>query len=76
MNNAGGVIGVEKVGEIPQEAIDYAIDVNLKGLINMTQLVLPRMKERNIGHIINIGSIAGKEAYAGGSIYCATKVML
>jgi 3-hydroxy acid dehydrogenase / malonic semialdehyde reductase len=48
-------------------------DTNVKGLLNVTQAVLPGMKQRKDGHIINIGSIAGTEAYANGGVYCATK---
>jgi 3-hydroxy acid dehydrogenase/malonic semialdehyde reductase len=47
--------------------------VNVFGLISLTQLLIKDFKDRNSGHIINIGSVAGREAYAGGSIYCATK---
>lgn len=49
------------------------IDTNIKGLLTMTRLVVPHMVERNHGHVINIGSVAGDQAYAGGNVYCATK---
>ena len=49
------------------------IDTNIKGLLTMTRLVVPGMVERNEGHVINIGSVAGDAAYAGGNVYCATK---
>jgi 3-hydroxy acid dehydrogenase/malonic semialdehyde reductase len=49
------------------------ISTNVTGLINMTQVVLPIFQKRERGDIINIGSIAGREGYPGGSIYCATK---
>ena len=49
------------------------IDTNIKGLLTMTRLIVPKMVERNSGHIINIGSVAGDAAYAGGNVYCATK---
>ena len=49
------------------------IDTNIKGLLNMTRFVVPGMVERNRGQIINIGSVAGDAAYAGGNVYCATK---
>lgn len=82
--NSGLVKGTEKVGEISEEDIKVMFDTNVTGLINvkilsfranwkMTQAILPGMKERNTGTIINIGSIAGRNPYPGGSIYCATK---
>ena len=49
------------------------IDTNIKGLLTMTRFIVPGMVERNRGHIINIGSVAGDAAYAGGNVYCATK---
>ena len=49
------------------------IDTNIKGLLTMTRLVVPGMVKRNQGHIINVGSVAGDAAYAGGNVYCATK---
>lgn len=73
VNNAGGAIGVDPVYSAEFEDWDQMIDANVKGLLSMTRLLTPRMKKRNAGHIINIGSIAGHEAYPGGSVYCATK---
>ena len=49
------------------------VDTNIKGLLTMTRLIVPHMVERNSGHVINIGSVAGDAAYAGGNVYCATK---
>ena len=49
------------------------IDTNIKGLLTMTRLIVPGMIERNRGHVINVGSVAGDAAYAGGNVYCATK---
>ena len=49
------------------------IDTNIKGLLTMTRLVVPRMVKRDSGHVINIGSVAGDAAYAGGNVYCGTK---
>lgn len=49
------------------------IDTNIKGLLTMTRLIVPDMVKRNHGHVINIGSVAGDAAYAGGNVYCATK---
>lgn len=76
INNAGMVFGVEKVGEIAQNDIDVMFNTNVLGLISLTQAVLPGMKERGRGDIVNLGSIAGREAYPGGAIYCATKAAL
>ncbi|KAI9203299.1 uncharacterized protein BJ171DRAFT_510302 [Polychytrium aggregatum] len=73
VNNAGLVIGMDTIENVKPEAIDTMIDTNVKGLLNVTQAVLPGMKHRKRGHIINISSIAGTEAYANGGIYCASK---
>ncbi|KAF9952753.1 hypothetical protein BGZ65_005083 [Modicella reniformis] len=73
VNNAGLVIGLEKLEDISEEAMDTMIDTNVKGLVHVTQSVLPGMRARNKGHIINIGSVAGQQAYANGSVYCASK---
>ncbi|KAA6343828.1 NADP-dependent 3-hydroxy acid dehydrogenase YdfG [termite gut metagenome] len=73
INNAGLVIGVDKEYEGNLDEWDIVIDTNIKGLLAMTRMVVPGMIERQSGHIINIGSIAGDAAYAGGSVYCATK---
>lgn len=73
INNAGLVIGVDKEFEGNLDEWDVMIDTNVKGLLSMTRLVVPGMMERDRGHIINIGSIAGEAAYPGGSVYCATK---
>lgn len=73
VNNAGLALGLE-----PEYAGDFndwetMIDTNVKGLLYMTRLVVPGMVERMKGHVINIGSVAGDAAYAGGAVYCATK---
>ncbi|WEW57697.1 short chain dehydrogenase [Emydomyces testavorans] len=76
VNNAGLVKGVARAPDIDREDIKVMFDTNVTGLINMTQAILPIFKKRpngGRGDIINIGSIAGLEAYPGGSIYCATK---
>jgi len=65
-----------KAPEIAEEDVKVMFDTNVTGLINMTQAILPIFKQRpngGAGDIINIGSIAGREPYPGGSIYCATK---
>ncbi|KAF4436728.1 ketoreductase [Fusarium acutatum] len=80
VNNAGLVKGVDKAPEIKEEDINVMFATNVTGLINMTQAILPMMLKRNngegAGDIINIGSIAGREPYVGGSIYCATKAAI
>jgi NADP-dependent 3-hydroxy acid dehydrogenase YdfG len=53
--------------------MDTMIDTNVKGLVHVTQAVLPGMRARDKGHIINIGSVAGQQAYGNGSIYCGSK---
>ena len=73
INNAGLALGLE-----PEYAGDFTdwetmIDTNVKGLLYMTRLVVPGMIERGRGHVVNIGSVAGDAAYAGGAVYCATK---
>ena len=73
VNNAGLALGLEAEYEINTDDWDTMIDTNIKGLLTMTRLVVPGMVERNSGHIINIGSVAGDAAYKGGSVYCATK---
>ena len=76
VNNAGLVKGVDKAGDIKEDDIKVMFDTNVTGLINMTQAALEVMKKRGEsgqGDIINIGSIAGREPYPGGSIYCASK---
>jgi 3-hydroxy acid dehydrogenase/malonic semialdehyde reductase len=76
VNNAGLVKGIAKAPEIAEEDIDIMFRTNVTGLINMTQAILPIFKthpDGGAGDIINIGSIAGREPYPGGSIYCATK---
>ena len=73
INNAGLVIGMDKEYEGSLEEWDVVIDTNIKALLAMTRMIVPGMVERGCGHIINIGSVAGDAAYAGGSVYCATK---
>lgn len=73
VNNAGLVLGMDKEHEGSLDEWDIIIDTNIKALLAMTRMIVPGMVERQRGHIINIGSIAGDAAYAGGSVYCATK---
>ncbi|MCQ2244343.1 MAG: SDR family oxidoreductase [Bacteroidaceae bacterium] len=73
INNAGLALGLEKEYEGDLDEWSTMIDTNIKGLLTMTRLIVPRMIERNEGHVINVGSVAGDAAYAGGNVYCATK---
>lgn len=73
INNAGLALGLEPEYAGSTEEWETMIDTNIKGLLTMTRLIVPGMVERNSGHIINIGSVAGDAAYAGGNVYCATK---
>jgi NADP-dependent 3-hydroxy acid dehydrogenase YdfG len=73
VNNAGLALGLEAEYEGDMDDWETMIDTNIKGLLTMTRLIVPGMVERNRGHVINIGSVAGDAAYAGGNVYCATK---
>ncbi len=73
VNNAGLALGLEPEFEGDYDDWETMIDTNIKGLLTMTRLIVPGMVERNSGHIINVGSVAGDAAYAGGNVYCATK---
>lgn len=76
VNNAGLALGVEPAHKANIEDWENMIDTNNKGLVYMTRAVLPAMVERNIGHIVNIGSIAGSWPYQGGNVYGATKAFV
>lgn len=73
VNNAGLALGLEKEYEGDMDDWETMIDTNIKGLLTMTRLIVPSMVARDHGHVINIGSVAGDAAYAGGNVYCATK---
>lgn len=73
VNNAGLALGLEPEFEGNSDDWDGMIDTNVKGLLTMTRLIVPGMVARNRGHVINMGSVAGDAAYAGGNVYCATK---
>ncbi len=73
VNNAGLALGTDKVHTANHEFIDTMIDTNVKGLLYVTQAVVPKMVKKASGDIINISSIAGHEVYPGGAVYCATK---
>ena len=73
INNAGLALGLEKEYELDPEKWEMMIDTNIKGMLTMIHLIVPHMVERNRGHVINMGSLAGEAAYPGGNVYCATK---
>ncbi len=73
INNAGLARGLDPIAKGEIADWDAMIDTNIKGLLYVTRAIMPGMLERNSGHIINIGSIAGREVYPGGAVYCATK---
>lgn len=73
VNNAGLSQGLDPIQTGDTDDWDRMIDTNIKGLLYVTRAITPGMVERKSGHIINIGSIAGKEVYPNGNVYCATK---
>lgn len=73
INNAGNAHGMDTIEEGSIEDWDAMLDINVKGLLYVSKTILPKMIERKRGHIINIGSTAGKEIYPKGNVYCASK---
>jgi len=73
INNAGLAVGFDHIQNGNTEDWDRMIDTNVKGLLYVTRAVAPLMVARNKGHIFNLGSIAGKETYENGNVYCASK---
>jgi len=73
VNNAGLAVGLSHIQDGDTDDWDRMIDTNVKGLLFVTREVAPLMVARNKGHIFNIGSIAGKETYENGNVYCASK---
>jgi 3-hydroxy acid dehydrogenase / malonic semialdehyde reductase len=73
VNNAGLALGREPLHEGDVDEWDAMIDTNLKGLLYVTKMVLPGMVAAKAGHVINLGSVAGREVYPNGNVYCATK---
>ncbi len=73
VNNAGLSRGLDKQYESPLQDWEEMIDTNVKGLLYVTRSVVPGMVMRGRGHVVNIGSIAARQVYPGGSVYCATK---
>lgn len=73
VNNAGLAVGRGPIDEGISEDWDRMIDTNVKGLLYVSKALIPFLKQNKKGHIVNIGSIAGKEVYPGGNVYCASK---
>lgn len=73
INNAGLALGLNVIDSGDQDQWETMIDTNIKGLLFVTRAVIPLMIDHGSGHIINIGSIAGREVYTKGNVYCATK---
>lgn len=73
INNAGNAHGLSSIQDGNIEDWDAMIDINVKGLLYVSKAILPQMVERNDGFVVNIGSIAGKEVYPNGNVYCASK---
>ena len=73
INNAGNAHGLDSIQNGDLDDWDAMIDINVKGLLYVSKAIIPKMIAQKSGHIINIGSIAGKEVYANGNVYCASK---
>lgn len=73
INNAGNAHGLSPIQEGNLEDWDTMIDGNVKGLLYVSKAIIPRMVERKTGHIVNLSSVAGKQTYANGAVYCASK---
>ena len=73
INNAGNAHGLEPINDGSIEDWDAMLDINVKGLLYVSKAIIPKMVSRKSGHIINIGSTAGKEVYPKGNVYCASK---
>jgi len=73
INNAGNAHGLSAIQDGNLDDWDAMLDINVKGLLYVSKAILPQMTERNDGFVVNIGSIAGKEVYPNGNVYCASK---
>ncbi len=73
INNAGNAHGLDPIQSGNVDDWDAMLDINVKGLLYVSKAIIPQMTERKAGHIINIGSTAGKEVYPNGNVYCASK---
>jgi NADP-dependent 3-hydroxy acid dehydrogenase YdfG len=76
VNSAGLAAGLEKFQDADPDDWDRMLETNVRGVLSVTRALLPGMIERHTGHVINIGSIAGRAAYPNGSVYCASKAAL
>ncbi len=76
VNNAGGALGIDPAQTADLDDWETMIDINVKGVVYCTRLLLPGMVERNRGHIINLGSVAYEFPYPGGNVYGATKAFI
>lgn len=73
INNAGNAHGLSPIDQGDINDWETMMDINVKGLLYISKAIIPSMIKNNAGHIINIGSTAGKEVYPGGNVYCASK---
>jgi 3-hydroxy acid dehydrogenase/malonic semialdehyde reductase len=73
INNAGNAHGLDTIDKGDPDDWDAMLDINVKGLLYVSKAIIPKMVEKKAGHIINIGSTAGKEVYPKGNVYCASK---
>lgn len=73
INNAGNAHGLEPLSAGNVEDWDAMMDGNVKGLLYVSKMIIPQMKERKSGHIVNISSVASRQTYANGVVYCASK---
>lgn len=73
VNNAGNAHGLDPLSAAKTDDWDSMIDGNVKGLLYVSKMIIPTMKTKNLGHIINISSVAARQTYANGVVYCATK---
>jgi len=73
INNAGNAHGLDSIQNGSTDDWDAMMDINVKGLLYVSKAIIPKMIEQKSGHIINIGSTAGKEVYPNGNVYCASK---
>ena len=73
INNAGNAHGLDTIQEGSIEDWDNMIDINVKGLLYVSRAIIPKMVEKKNGHVINIGSLAGRDVYEKGNVYCASK---